>query len=42
MDSKLGARVERLDEEWIYLMLLAKQIGLTPAEVKEFLKQQQG
>ncbi|MEH7352302.1 anti-repressor SinI family protein [Neobacillus drentensis] len=42
MDSKLDARVEKLDEEWINLMFLAKQIGLTPAEVKEFLRQQQG
>ncbi|WHY86945.1 DNA-binding anti-repressor SinI [Neobacillus novalis] len=41
MDSKLDERVEKLDEEWINLMLLAKQIGLTSAEVKEFLKQQQ-
>ncbi|MFK9094730.1 anti-repressor SinI family protein [Bacillus salipaludis] len=39
MDSKLDAQVEKLDEEWIYLMLLAKQIGLTPDEVKEFLRQ---
>jgi len=42
VDSKLDARLEKLDEEWINLMLLAKQIGLTPTEVKEFLRQQQG
>ncbi|WP_142303789.1 anti-repressor SinI family protein [Neobacillus soli] len=27
------------DEEWIDLMLLAKQIGVTPEEVKSFLLQ---
>lgn len=41
MDSKLDVHVEKLDEEWIFLMLMAKQIGLTPDEVKKFLSQSQ-
>lgn len=41
MNSKLDVQVEKLDEEWIYLMLLAKQIGLTTDEVKKFLSQSQ-
>ena len=28
---------EELDVEWIYLLLEAKQLGVTPQEVREFL-----
>ncbi|KAB7705407.1 DNA-binding anti-repressor SinI [Bacillus aerolatus] len=32
----------KLEEEWIALILTAKQIGLTPDEVREFIKQNKG
>jgi len=30
---------ERLDPEWVELMLFAKEIGLTPEEVRKFIGQ---
>ncbi|MBL4953681.1 anti-repressor SinI family protein [Neobacillus sp. YIM B02564] len=31
--------VEKIDEEWVYLILEAKKLGLTIAEVQSFLNQ---
>ncbi|WML28695.1 anti-repressor SinI family protein [Neobacillus sp. OS1-32] len=31
--------VEKIDEEWVYLILEAKKLGLTIAEVQRFLNQ---
>jgi DNA-binding transcriptional MerR regulator len=36
-----GMYREKLDEEWITLILSAKQIGLSVEEVREFIKQHQ-
>ena len=30
---------EKLDKEWIELILTAKQIGLTPEEIRRFIRQ---
>ncbi|WP_254119684.1 anti-repressor SinI family protein [Bacillus sp. FJAT-29790] len=38
MNSTVGKQWGKLEEEWIALILTAKQIGLTPSEVREFIK----
>ncbi|MCP3740515.1 anti-repressor SinI family protein [Rossellomorea sp. BNER] len=41
MNSVEGVPRENLDEEWLSLILTARQIGLTIEEVREFIKQSQ-
>ncbi|WP_252313902.1 anti-repressor SinI family protein [Sinobaca sp. H24] len=32
-------KVQKIDQDWLQLMVEAKEAGLTPSEVKEFLRQ---
>lgn len=40
MYSMKESQGESLDAEWIALILKAKQIGLLPAEIRDFLKEE--
>ncbi|WP_342429346.1 anti-repressor SinI family protein [Neobacillus sp. FSL H8-0543] len=39
MYAEVETHEERLDPEWVELMLLAKEIGLTLEEVRKFICQ---
>jgi DNA-binding transcriptional MerR regulator len=41
MNAIKGKYRETLDEEWVALILSAKQIGLSIEEVREFIKKNQ-
>lgn len=38
VDHHLRLSPEKFDQQWVNLMLEAREIGLTPDEVREFLK----
>jgi len=42
MESVKEMNREWLDPEWVELMLIAKEIGLIPEEIRNFLKQTGG
>ncbi|MCM3763887.1 anti-repressor SinI family protein [Neobacillus niacini] len=33
-----GVEIRKLDDEWVYLVLQAKKMGLQPDEVRAFLR----